>query len=288
MEDMSSNSVPHQAQPDASNQQATDVAATVPPGADDGSNFYNTPLDSPKPAVAPESETEPEEHNEKAAPAQSTVDIPGLSMAHGEQPAPDALESKDTPANADSAASTKATDDTPMTGMGKDHVEHSEASGQQEEASAAQSTSPLDDKNDTQMGEQPDAEKAAQTANDEQNSEGRPIGGPPGEDGEEHPEWEIDSSPYESSSSDSSDESDDDEDDEEDEQYTMLDPAEAARMLMAAEGGSDDESGTKGDGSAEVRTANEKPEEVVPVPDITVTPDMRVEMLGNVETVVDN
>ncbi|KAL1960850.1 hypothetical protein VTO42DRAFT_5833 [Malbranchea cinnamomea] len=100
------------------------------------------------------------------------------------------------------------------------------------------------------------------------------------EDGE--PEWEIDSSPYESSSSDSTS---DDDDDEEDEDYELLDPEEQARLLM--EGASDDEGEGKG-GKKHVRTANEMEEEVLPIPDIIVTDDTKVEMLGNVETIVDN
>ncbi|KAI5284769.1 hypothetical protein KEM52_002747, partial [Ascosphaera acerosa] len=111
-------------------------------------------------------------------------------------------------------------------------------------------------------------------------------------DAEEHPEWEVDSSPYESSSDSSSSSSSDDsssDDDSQDEDYTMLNPEEVARMLMAAEGGSDDESGqSKQSGTSYPRTANEKPEEIVPVPDIRVTPEMRVELLGSVETIVEN
>ncbi|KAG5301553.1 snoRNP assembly factor Naf1 [Histoplasma ohiense] len=107
-----------------------------------------------------------------------------------------------------------------------------------------------------------------------------------GSDNSENPEWEIDSSPYESSSSDSSSDSSDDDGDSSDD-YDLLDPEEQARILMAAEGGSDDEGDEKHKG-AHIRTANEKPEEIVPKPDITVTPEMKVEVLGNVETIVEN
>lgn len=101
----------------------------------------------------------------------------------------------------------------------------------------------------------------------------------------EHPEWEEDSSPYESSSSSDSDSDSDDDDDEEDD-LPLLDPAEAARILMAEDNDSEDEGGGKG--SKRVLTTHEVPEEIVPIPDITVTPDMRVDYLGQIETIVDN
>jgi len=113
------------------------------------------------------------------------------------------------------------------------------------------------------------------------------------EAGADAPEWEIDSSPYESSDSDSSSDttsSDDDSDDDADGDYAMLDPEEAARILMQGDGGSDDEGGRskdKSEGSG-LRTANEKFEEVIPKPDIIITEDMKIEELGNIEFVVEN
>ncbi|PQE31670.1 hypothetical protein CJF32_00007215 [Rutstroemia sp. NJR-2017a WRK4] len=109
---------------------------------------------------------------------------------------------------------------------------------------------------------------------------------------EEHPEWEIDSSPYESSSDDSSsDDSSSEDSDEEDGEnsYKLLSPEEQARILMEGDGGSDDEGaakGAKGTG-AQVRTKNEIPEEVIPKPDVTITPEMPIQELGNVETMVE-
>ncbi|OAX83039.1 hypothetical protein ACJ72_02601 [Emergomyces africanus] len=107
-----------------------------------------------------------------------------------------------------------------------------------------------------------------------------------GPDTSENPEWEMDSSPYQSSSS-SDSSSDDSSNDDSSGEYDLLDPEEQARILMAAEGGSDDEGDGKLKGG-QIRTANEKPEEIVPKPDITITPDMKVEVLGNVETIVEN
>ncbi|EXJ57260.1 hypothetical protein A1O7_07607 [Cladophialophora yegresii CBS 114405] len=105
-------------------------------------------------------------------------------------------------------------------------------------------------------------------------------------------EWEIDSSPYESSSD--SDTSSDDSSSEEDSDngadgdYAMLDPEEAARILMQADGGSDDEEGPRKKEGGPLRTANERMEEVIPKPDVVVTEDMKIEELGNVEFVVES
>jgi H/ACA ribonucleoprotein complex non-core subunit NAF1 len=103
-------------------------------------------------------------------------------------------------------------------------------------------------------------------------------------------EWEADSSPLESSSdSDTSDSSSDDSDEEMDAEYSMLGLEEQARILMQGDGGSDDEGGDRkgGDKAAPLRTANEKPDEVIPKPDITLT-DEKIEELGIVEGVVEN
>lgn len=101
-------------------------------------------------------------------------------------------------------------------------------------------------------------------------------------------EFELDSSPYESSTeSSSSDSSDDDSDNE---AYELLGVEETARMLMEAEGGSDNEGdgAGKGSGSGQVRTKNELPEEVVPKPDVTITAEMKMEELGSIEHIVEN
>ncbi|RMZ91147.1 hypothetical protein DV736_g1611, partial [Chaetothyriales sp. CBS 134916] len=99
-------------------------------------------------------------------------------------------------------------------------------------------------------------------------------------------EWETDSSPY-SSSTDSSDSSSDEESDEAgDNDYALLSPTEQARILME-DAGSDDE-GAKGKATAGgLRTAHELTDELIPKPDITVTPEMQIEELGVVEAVVE-
>ncbi|XXG99350.1 hypothetical protein Hte_005687 [Hypoxylon texense] len=104
------------------------------------------------------------------------------------------------------------------------------------------------------------------------------------------PEWEEDSSPYESSS-DSSSSDDSDGDSEDGKQYELLGPEETARILMEMDVGSDDDGDGKAKGSgsaAQVRTKNELPEEVVPKPDVVITPDMELIELGSVEHIVEN
>ncbi|KAH8173407.1 gar1/Naf1 RNA binding region domain-containing protein [Sarocladium implicatum] len=103
-----------------------------------------------------------------------------------------------------------------------------------------------------------------------------------------HPEWEADSSPYESSSDSSSSDSSDDDDDD-DEPYELLSVEETARLLMEAEGGSDDEGDRagKGAGNAHVKTKNEVIEEAIPKPDVTITPEMKIEELGSIQNIVE-
>ncbi|KAL9129330.1 MAG: hypothetical protein Q9217_002201 [Psora testacea] len=103
----------------------------------------------------------------------------------------------------------------------------------------------------------------------------------------EEAEFEMDSSPLESSSSDSSDEPSSS--DESAADYEMLNPEEQASRLMAEDGGSDEEGGGKGSKpTGPLRTTNEKPNEVVPKPDIVITADMKIEELGRVENTVEN
>ncbi|KAJ4289430.1 hypothetical protein N0V88_006910 [Collariella sp. IMI 366227] len=138
----------------------------------------------------------------------------------------------------------------------------------------------------TVQTEQPQTRNTEQprTSNTEQQQNGVNI-----EQEGENPEWEADSSPYESSSESSSDSSSDD-DSEDEGGYQLLGIEETARLLMAADGdgeGDGDGGKAKGAGTA-LRTKNEKPEEVIPKPDITITPEMNIERLGNIEFIVEN
>lgn len=98
-------------------------------------------------------------------------------------------------------------------------------------------------------------------------------------------EFEMDSSPIVSSSDGSSESSSSDDSDD----YEMLDPAEQARRLMQEDGGSDVEGAQDiGASKAPLRTLNEKPDEIVPKPNVTITADMKVQELGDVENLVEN
>lgn len=105
-------------------------------------------------------------------------------------------------------------------------------------------------------------------------------------EGDNNPEWEVDSSPYESSSSDSSDDSSDEESDVEE---SKLGVEETARLLMEADGGSDDEmDGTRAaKQAAAVRTKNEQPDEPEARPDIVIDPEDSVVPLGIVQHIVE-
>ncbi|KAG6026581.1 hypothetical protein E4U19_002539 [Claviceps sp. Clav32 group G5] len=109
-------------------------------------------------------------------------------------------------------------------------------------------------------------------------------------DQSEHPEWEVDSSPYQSSDSSDSDSSDSDSSDQDSDKdgFELLGVEEMSRLLMEAEGGSDDE-GDRGKASsaAQLRTKNEIAEEILPKPDVVITEDMKIEELGSIENMVD-
>ncbi|KAL8892392.1 MAG: hypothetical protein Q9215_000666 [Flavoplaca cf. flavocitrina] len=98
-------------------------------------------------------------------------------------------------------------------------------------------------------------------------------------------EFELDSSPIESSpdsDSDSTSSSSGASD------YELLDPEEEARRLMQEDGGSDDEGKGGKAAPGPLRTLNEKPDEIIPKPQVEITPEMIVSELGSVEHVVEN
>ncbi|KAG5913554.1 hypothetical protein E4U42_001015, partial [Claviceps africana] len=105
----------------------------------------------------------------------------------------------------------------------------------------------------------------------------------------EHPEWEVDSSPYESSSDSDSSSSDSSDQDSDQEGYELLGVEEMSRLLMEAEGGSDDEGDRgKGTSAAQLRTKNEIAEVLLPTPEVAITEDMKMEELGSVDKIVDS
>ncbi|KAF7190665.1 H/ACA ribonucleoprotein complex non-core subunit NAF1 [Pseudocercospora fuligena] len=108
--------------------------------------------------------------------------------------------------------------------------------------------------------------------------------------GSKEAEWQFDESDAESSSdSDTSSDSSDDSDSGSDEGYEMLDPATAAKILMSGEGDDDGEKrGGKSGADHQPRTANEVKEEIVPKPDVTITPETKLTLLGRVDKTVEN
>ncbi|KAI5848938.1 Gar1/Naf1 RNA binding region-domain-containing protein, partial [Tricharina praecox] len=88
------------------------------------------------------------------------------------------------------------------------------------------------------------------------------------------------------SSSDSSDSDDDSEDDSEEEGYAGMKPEDIAKVLMQEDFNEDGPS----TGAGPLRTKNEVPEdeEKIERPNIIVTPEMKIEELGKVETIIDN
>ncbi|KAL3468040.1 Gar1/Naf1 RNA binding region-domain-containing protein [Aspergillus heterothallicus] len=241
---------------------------------DDGSDFYNTPLTAETPDNAGHiGETVP--HIPTTEPAVSSNPrsiIPGLSLVNDNAKKTQAgqtdFDARDKSNNSEAIPSQHEVamkDQGPQLGdaMEVEEDRTEESAGANRDGDGAASAS---------------AAGGAEPASTEQQQ--------PEEEEEEHPEWEIDSSPYESSS-DSSDTDSSDSDDE-DEDYPILSPEEQARILMQGELGSDDEGEGKGKSGAALKTANEIPEEVLPIPDVTITSDMKVVLLGNVEAVVEN
>lgn len=102
-------------------------------------------------------------------------------------------------------------------------------------------------------------------------------------------EFAYDSSPYTSSTETSDTSSSEDDSDESADDYELLNPVEQARLLMAEDGGgSDGEGGGNGKAAGPPKTLNEKSEVIVPKPDIVVTPEMQITLLGHVENIVEN
>ncbi|KAK1752321.1 Gar1/Naf1 RNA binding region-domain-containing protein [Echria macrotheca] len=103
---------------------------------------------------------------------------------------------------------------------------------------------------------------------------------PEGDD--EHPEWEVDSSPYVSSSESESSSSDSDDD----EDYQPLGLEDTERVLMVG-AYSNDEKTELGKFGAPLRTKNEQLEDVLPKPDVTITAEMDILPLGEIHSIVE-
>ncbi|KAJ5096859.1 hypothetical protein N7456_007580 [Penicillium angulare] len=241
---------------------------------DNGSDFYDTPLNAGTPVTAATTEDIPA--TEPSVSTTSMPMIPGLGLVNGPNDQPSdpaqptlAAETKQESDNVAGEATKTAENDTPM------QDGENESAINSEPVNRAQSEA-------MEVDQKPEPTTTT-TENATEVPQGQPEIALEDEEGE-HPEWEVDSSPYESSS-DSSSSSDSDDSDDED--YPILSPEEQARILMLAEGGSDDE-GDKGKSGAQIRSTNEVAEEVLPIPEITITPEMKIVYLGKVQAAIDN
>lgn len=252
----------------------TPPVATTP---DDGSDFYNTPLPAgtPVPSTMNDDSTPA---TEATPPVQQAPAIPGLGLISNpsDQQTPPTQEVKieQEPEN----LAVKLEQNEPMV---KEEGSNAEIKQDSVETTGKQAAG---DEAPATTGEAMDVDqKPAQS--DLDTSSGLIDNDMKEEQGEEeHPEWEVDSSPYESSS----DSSSDSDDSSEDEDYPILTPEEQARILMQAEAGSDDEGDGKGKSGGYIRSTNEVVEDVLPVPDVTITPEMPIVMLGKLKTLIEN
>ncbi|KKZ62820.1 hypothetical protein EMCG_02815 [[Emmonsia] crescens] len=274
------------------------------PAVDEGSDFYNTPLNAGTPVyTAQNGPTEDNNNISPPAPPKPAPAIPGLSFLNENNAAAES-QATGTPGHDGAVEQTSSLDEFNGPDMSQeldkqapalDDVEmgntNSVVQQREREHQDQNHTATEESKNDDvptvpEVNDEPIQPAQNRVSRDSPRLANHTGGAEIGPDNSENPEWEMDSSPYESSSSDSSSDDSNDDDDSSGE-YDLLDPEEQARILMAAEGGSDDEGDGKHKGG-QIRTANEKTEEIVPKPDITITPDMKVEVLGNVETIVEN
>ncbi|KAJ5131158.1 uncharacterized protein N7515_007197 [Penicillium bovifimosum] len=258
----------------------------VPGTPDTGSDFYNTPLAAGTPATSTIGATAEESTDEPSASSNPSSVIPGLNLIH---------HTSEHEAGSDSAEQKVKEEQVEPTQQQTTEPEAKQEQHQtisqpgltetvtKEEPEAInteqQPTAPHDEAMDVEQGAHNDNMI-------ERNVDIIEATGQDGDaEGDEHPEWEEDSSPYESSS-DSSDSSDSDDSDDED--YPILSAEEQARILMLAEGGSDDEGNGKGKSGGPLRTTNEIEQEILPIPEVKITPGMKIVFLGKVHAAIDN
>jgi H/ACA ribonucleoprotein complex non-core subunit NAF1 len=240
---------------------------------DNGSDFYNTPVGDVTPATKPSDSTVPAPATEPVPTSEPAPVIPGLGLVSPtdqptNEPAKQVPEVTLADQGGDVSMETAATHTEPL-------QERSSEAQNHKDSAATSEAMDVDEKHEQTTTENADGTSTAQEENERQGEEG--------EEGE-HPEWEVDSDPYESSSNSSSSDSDD----SDDEDYPILSPEEQARILMLAEGGSDDEGDGKGKNGGFIRSANEVVEDVLPIPEVEITPDMKVVLLGKIQTVIGN
>lgn len=254
---------------------------------EDGSDFYNTPWNASTPVHNGENNTSAtvSHPDDSATSPKPAARIPGLSLVNDglnqSQPTENGPIPQENTENqnlneSSNSAMYPSTLNNVTEGLGQEKQDPASATGEAMEVEDAERRIREEAVNgDSNMVDVAQAPEHADGHGEEQTNEPR--------------EWETDSSPYESSSDDTTTTMDsDDSSDEDDEDYPILSPEEQARILMQAENDSDDEGAGKGKTGGHIKTANEQPEEVPPIPDITITPDMKIVHLGNVQAIVEN
>ncbi|KAK4866536.1 hypothetical protein LT330_008468 [Penicillium expansum] len=246
---------------------------------DNGSDFYNTPLDAGTPDMGTTSLNAGNSAAEPSTSSKPSHMIPGLNLIHHPSEQETGLDSTEHTIQQEKDQS----------------VDHQETETETKQKEIQQISQP--ESTDAVMKEKTEANQikieptaplseAMDVEQDTPQDNMIEATGQAGDtNGEEHPEWEEDSSPYESSS-DSSDSSDSDDSDDDD--YPILSAEEQAQILMRAEGGSDDEGDGKGKSGAQLRTTNEIEQEVLPIPDVKITPEMKIVFLGKIHAAIDN
>ncbi|KAJ5975617.1 hypothetical protein N7481_009324 [Penicillium waksmanii] len=252
----------------------TPPVATTP---DDGSDFYNTPLpaETPVPSTMTDASTPA---TEAIPPVQQVPAIPGLGLISNpsdqQTPPTQQVRTEEEP----QIPAVKLEKDEPISKSEGNNTATKEESVDTAVNQAAGDEAPATTGEAMEVDQKPEQSNldASSGLIDNTIKEEK--------EEEEHPEWEVDSSPYESSS----DSSSDSDDSSEDEDYPILTPEEQARILMQAEAGSDDEGEGKGKSGGYIRSTNEVVEDVLPIPDITITPEMPIVLLGNLKTLIEN
>lgn len=256
---------------------------------EDGNDFYNTPWTAETPVPQNESKEDIAENSTAGGSAESSQPatlIPGLNLVNdslqdlqpGSEQRPDEGTKGDKSTDVNIEAQHETAQNATAIQQEKQQSDSVPAAGEamevdQYKQEGVANGEPSANTLENYSANFTDAGPATETTKNE--GEGQDDG---------QPEWEVDSSPYESSTDDSTDSSDD----SDDEDYPILSPEEQARMLMQAELGSDDEGEGKGKSGGHIKTANEVVEEAPPIPDITITPEMKIVFLGQVQTIVEN
>lgn len=263
----------------------TDAPPTAVTPADSGSDFYNTPFTAATPVNNDDGKANADpSHTGATSSLKPAAHIPGLSLVNNglsssQSPSLESISHKNT-----EGQNIKEVVDTEMQNGSADHGTQATEHGKQESGPFAGEAMEVEQGSE----EHAQGEDTDWRVNDNTDNATVPVAESTQEAGQadEPREWETDSSPYESSSDNSTTDSDDDSD-EEDEDYPILSPEEQARILMQVENDSDDE-GAKGKSGSHIKSANEVAEEAPPIPDITITPDMKIVHLGHVQSIVEN